>query len=54
MFAEVPDMKIESVCRLGDRPYIAFVSDEGDVSEGRPQRQSVLTVMHFNGLAAER
>lgn len=53
-FADVPDMKIEAVCRIGNEPYIAFVSDEGDVSEGRAARQSVLTVMHFIGVGGAR
>lgn len=53
-FADVPDMKIEAVCRIGDEPYIAFVSDEGDVSEGRSARQSVLTIMHFIGVGGKR
>lgn len=50
MFARAPDMKIEAITRLGDTRYIAIASDEGDVSEGRPERQSVLTIMEFSGI----
>ncbi len=49
-FADVPDMKVEAVCRLGETRYIAIGSDEGDVSEGRPGRQSVITVLTFTGV----
>jgi len=50
LFAQVPDMKIEALCRLGTSRYIAICSDEGDVSEGRPERQqSVLTIIDFTG-----
>jgi hypothetical protein len=49
LFAEVPDMKIEAVCRLGASPFIAICSDEGDVSEDREHRQSVLTLVYFAG-----
>ncbi|HRS10955.1 MAG TPA: hypothetical protein P5068_12855 [Sedimentisphaerales bacterium] len=52
LFARFPDMKVEAVCRLGNTPFIAVASDEGDVSEGRPQQQqSVVTVMYFTGIA---
>ncbi len=52
LFARFPDMKVEAVCRLGDTPFIAVASDEGDVSEGRPQQQqSVITVMYFTGIS---
>jgi hypothetical protein len=47
--AGVPEMKIEAMCRLGFSRFIAVASDEGDESEGREQRQSVLTVMDFTG-----
>lgn len=51
LFARFPDMKVEAVCRLGRTQYIAVGSDEGDVSEGRPQQQqSVVTIMYFTGL----
>ena len=50
IFARVPDMKIEAICRLGDSRFIAIGSDEGDVSEGRSQRQSVLTIMDFTAV----
>ena len=49
-----PDMKIEAICRLGSSRFIAICSDEGDVSEGREQRQSVLTILDFRGIAPER
>jgi len=48
--ADAPDMKLEAITRLGDSPYIAVASDEGDVSESRPGRQSLLTIMEFTGL----
>lgn len=52
--ARFPDMKVEAVCRLGQTPFIAIGSDEGDVSEGRPaQQQSVVTVMYFTGVEAD-
>lgn len=50
LFAKAPDMKIEAICRLGDSRFIAICSDEGDVSESREQRQSVLTIIDFTGL----
>jgi len=50
LFARAPDMKIEAICRLGDSRFIAVCSDEGDVSEGRTARQSVLTVLDFRGI----
>ncbi|MBI1369007.1 MAG: hypothetical protein GC162_10180 [Planctomycetes bacterium] len=49
LIARVPDMKIEAITRIADGPYIAIASDEGDVSEGRSERQSVLTIMEFTG-----
>ena len=49
-FASVPHMTIEAICRLGDSRYIAIGSDEGDESEGRDHRQSVLTIMSFTGI----
>ncbi len=80
LFATVPDMKIEAICRLGPGPnaggeaaqdldrggsrlelrgggglsnrFIAIGSDEGDVSEGREGRQSVLTILEFTGIPA--
>lgn len=54
LFARVPDMKIEAICRLGTSRFIAICSDEGDVSEGRAARQSVLTIMDFRGIARRR
>ncbi len=48
--AKIPDMTIEAVCRLGESRYIALGSDEGDVSEGRTARQSVLTILEFTGI----
>jgi len=51
--ATFPDMKVEAVCRLGSTRYIAVGSDEGDVSEGRPQqKQSVVTILYFTGIEA--
>lgn len=51
LVARFPDMKVEAVCRLSDTAFIAVASDEGDVSEGRPQQQqSVITVMYFTGI----
>jgi hypothetical protein len=49
-FARVPSMKIEAICRLGSSRFIAICSDEGDVSEGRAARQSVLTILDFRGI----
>jgi hypothetical protein len=48
--AKITDMTIEAVCRLGLSRYIVLGSDEGDVSEGRTARQSILTVMEFTGI----
>jgi len=53
-FARVPDMKIEAICRLGASRFIAICSDEGDVSEGRTARQSVLTILDFCGITRGR
>ncbi len=50
LVARIPDMTIEAVCRLGLSRYIVLGSDEGDVSEGRTARQSILTVMEFTGI----
>ncbi len=50
LIARIPDMTIEAVCRLGESRYIALGSDEGDVSEGRAYRQSVLTILEFGGI----
>lgn len=50
LVARIPDMTVEAVCRLGTSRYIVLGSDEGDVSEGRTARQSVLTVMEFTGI----
>lgn len=50
LVARIPDMTIEAVCRLGLSRYIVLGSDEGDVSEGRTARQSVLTVLEFTGI----
>ena len=54
LFAQAPDMKIEAICRLGSSRFIAICSDEGDVSEGREQRQSILTILDFRGITPER
>jgi hypothetical protein len=53
-FARVPDMKVEAICRLGSTRFIAICSDEGDVSEGRTARQSVLTILDFRGITHQR
>ncbi len=51
LFAKLPDMKVEAVCRLGPTRFIAVGTDEGDVSEGRAQQQqSVVTIIYFTGL----
>jgi hypothetical protein len=50
LFARVPDMKIEAICRLGTSRFIAIGSDEGDISEGREGRQSVVTILDFTGI----
>jgi hypothetical protein len=50
LIALIDDMTIEAVCRLGDSRYIVLGSDEGDVSEGRTARQSILTVIDFTGI----
>jgi hypothetical protein len=47
LIAVIEDMTIEAVCRMGDSRYVVLGSDEGDVSEGRTARQSMLTVMDF-------
>ena len=52
LFAKVPDMQVEAICRLGTSRFIAIGSDEGDVSEGRGQRQSVLTILDFTGIGS--
>lgn len=53
LVARIPDMTIEAVCRLGSSRYIALGSDEGDVSEGRTARQSVVTIMEFTGIRSK-
>lgn len=50
LIARIVDMTIEAVCRLGESPYIALGSDEGDVSEGRAYRQSILTILEFRSV----
>ena len=55
LFARLPDMKVEAICRLGPTPFIAVGTDEGDVSEGRDQQQqSVVSIIHFTGLEPAR
>jgi len=51
LFARVADTNIDAVCRVGGSPLIALGSDEGDVSENRAGRQSLLTLMYFAGPA---
>ncbi len=53
-FARMSDMTIEAICRIGDSRYIAVASDEGDWSEGRELRQSVVTIMDFMGVRYAR
>lgn len=48
--AAMPDMTIEAVCRLGNSPWVAIGSDEGDVSEGRTARQSIITILEFTSV----
>ena len=55
LFARLPDMKVEAICRLGSTPFIAVGTDEGDVSEGRDQQQqSVVSIIYFTGLEPAR
>ena len=49
LLARIADMTIEAVCRLGKSRYIALGSDEGDISEGRTARQSILTILELAG-----
>ncbi len=51
--ATAPDLNLEAVCRVGEGPLIAIGSDEGDVSEGRAARQSVVTLMYFTQVPRE-
>jgi len=51
LVARISDMTVEAVCRLGNSRYIVLGSDEGDVSEGRTARQSILTVLEFTGIS---
>lgn len=50
LLARIADMTIEAVCRLGESRYIALGSDEGDISEGRTARQSILTILELAGM----
>jgi hypothetical protein len=50
LVVKITDMTIEAVCRLGTSRYIVLGSDEGDISEGRTARQSILTVLEFTGI----
>lgn len=50
LIARAADMNIEAVCRIGDSPLIALGTDEGDVSEARSARQSVIILMVFTGI----
>jgi len=52
LIAQAVDMNIEAVCRVGDTPLIALGTDEGDVSEARTARQSVIVLMVFTGVDA--
>lgn len=53
LVATAPDLNLEAVCRVGKGPLIAIGSDEGDVSEGRAARQSVITLMHLARVPGE-
>ncbi|MCD6304494.1 MAG: hypothetical protein J7M21_05985 [Planctomycetes bacterium] len=50
LLARAPELKLEAVCRLGRSPYIALGSDEGDISESREQRQSLVIIMALTGI----
>lgn len=50
--ARVRDLNVEAITRVGDTDLIAIGSDEGDVSEGRVARQSVVMLVHFTGVTA--
>ncbi|TFG46086.1 MAG: hypothetical protein E4H40_07630 [Candidatus Brocadiia bacterium] len=52
LFAKMPDLSVEAICRLGNSRFVAIGSDEGDESEGRNKLQSVLTIIDFTGLPA--
>lgn len=52
LVAKVRDLNVEAICRVGETDLIAIGSDEGDVSEGRVARQSVVMLVHFTGFAA--
>lgn len=55
LFARVPDLKVEALCRLGTTSYIAIGSDERDLSEDREDiQQSVLTIINFTGIEQGR
>jgi len=47
LIARISGLNIDGVCRVGSGPYIVLTSDEGDVSEGRQGRQSVLMVLAY-------
>ena len=47
LVAKMAGLNIDGVCRVGTTPYIALTSDEGDVSEGRQGRQSILLLMAY-------
>ncbi len=43
----IPDLSVDAVCRVGDSDLIALGSDEGDPSENRDGRQSLVTLVHL-------
>ena len=47
LIAKMAGLNVDGVCRVGTSPYIALTSDEGDVSEGRQGRQSILLLMAY-------
>jgi len=53
LFAKIPDMSVETVCRLANSRFIIIGSDESDYSENRDINQSILTVMDFTGIAKQ-
>lgn len=47
LVAKMAGLNIDGVCRVGQTPYLALTSDEGDVSEGRQGRQSILLLLAY-------
>jgi hypothetical protein len=53
LFAKIPDMSVETICRLADTRFIIIGSDENDSSESRDIHQSILTLINFTGVAGQ-